>query len=320
MAGWLTRRLLGGAATVLVVVVAAFLLFELLPGDPFDFGDDPSLTLADRQHLAAVYGLDRPAAERLASFLGHAAVGDFGVSLRFHRPVREVLAQALGPTLLLAGSALLLAFALGLTLGTRAVLHPRGPSGILVHRLLPVLDALPPFWLGLLGIWVFAWKLGWLPASHMHAATGAAGPADLLYHLLLPCLVLGLPAAAPVARHHAAALGEAWSSRATTSGRALGIGEGRLLARAGRAAIQPALALAGLALPAVVGGAVVVEVVFSWPGLGRIHQEALQARDVPLVLGGLILIATAVVAGGLLTDLAGAWADPRQRRRLGGGR
>ncbi|MDQ7005955.1 MAG: ABC transporter permease [Acidobacteriota bacterium] len=314
MLRWIAGRVAQAALTLLVVVAAAFLLLESLPGDPLPRGDDPSLTLADRQRLEAVYALDRPPAERFLTFVSHALRGDFGISLSRHRPVLEVLLTALGPTLLLTGTALAIAFTLGLTLGTRAALHPRGPSGMVVHRLLPALDALPPFWLGLLAIWLFAWKLDWLPASHMRRA-GAQGfdLPDLLRHLLLPALVIGVPSAAAVARHHATRLAESLAGAAALAGRAMGLPRRVLLRRALRESAQPVVALAGLALPVTVGGAVVVEVVFSWPGLGRVHHQALEARDLPLVLGGLILVGAAVLVGGILTDLLGAWLDPRQR-------
>lgn len=311
MLRFVVRRLLRGSWTVLLVLAGCFLLLEALPGDATGFVDDPSLSLQDRQRMAAVYGLDRPPAERLAGFFLHAVKGDLGVSISRHEPVARVIARALGPTLLLTLSALTIAFALGLTAGTRAVLRPRGVAAAITHRLLPLLDALPPFWLGLLGIWLLAGWLDWLPASHMHSAAGG-GVVDLLRHLLLPSLVIGVPSAASVARHHASALERVWRGPATRSARAFGVTERRLLARALREAIQPALALAGLALPVLFGGAVVVEVVFSWPGLGRVQQQALLSGDVPLVLGGVLLVAVAVVLGGVLTDVAGSLADPRQ--------
>ena len=314
MLRWIAGRGAQAALTLLLIVAAAFALLESLPGDPLPRGDDPSLTLADHQRLEEVYGLDRPPVERFLTFVGHALRGEFGISLSRHRPVLEVLLAALGPTLILTGSALTIAFALGLLLGTRAAIHPRGVSGVVVARLLPALDALPPFWLGLLAIWLFSWKLGWLPASHMRRA-GATNLdlLDLLRHLLLPALVIGVPSAAAVARHHASRLGQSLSGAAALTGRALGLPRSVLLRRALRESAQPVVALAGLALPVMVGGAVVVEVVFSWPGLGRVHHQALAARDLPLVLGGLILVGAAVLAGGILTDLLGAWLDPRQR-------
>lgn len=307
----LLRRTAGGALTVLLVVTVAFALLELSPGEA-GWAEDPTLSSADRARLREAFGLDRPPLERYLAFLGHALRGDLAVSISHQRPVRDVLIDALGPTVLLTGSAIVLAFAIGLAAGTRAAVRPRGATAALVHRWLPALDALPPFWLGLLAVYLFAWRLDLLPASHMHDP-GGGGALDLLRHLLLPCLVLGVPGAAPVARHHAAALGRELSAPHVRAARALGLGPGRILLRALRGSLHPAVTLLGLSLPSLVGGAVVVEVVFSWPGLGRVHQQALASRDVPLALGGLAMIAVLVVAGAALSDLLSAWLDPRWR-------
>lgn len=306
----------GSAGVTLFVVLAlAFVLLHLAPGDPLGLADDPRITPGDRERLREAWGLDRPLHSQFASFFLRALTLDLGVSLRFGRPVVEVLAGALLPSLLLAGTALALAWGLGVVFGTLAGLFPRGAAGFLVHRLLPGLDALPPFWLGLLGIWLFSWKLGWLPSSHMTAAGEDLRLADLATRLILPVLTIALPGAAPFARHHAAALARELGSAHITTARALGLKPWRIaLFHAGRPALLPSFALLGLALPTLAGGTAVVEVVFAWPGLGRVQQEALLARDLPLALGGLLLSGGLVIAGGLLAEGLAALADPRHRR------
>ncbi len=306
-------RLAAGSVTLLLLLVLVFVLLESMPGGPGSVTEDPRLTPAARAALVRAWGLDRPPAERLARFLGNAVRGDLGVSIRFQRPVREVLADALGPTALLAGTALVVAFGLGLLLGSRAAARPGGPVDLLVRRGLPLLDAVPPFWLGLLGILLFSWKLGWLPAGGA-GRIGREGPGGVLAHLVLPVLVLALPGAAVVARHHRAALARELRARHSAFSRALGLSPARVHLRAQRAALHPAITLLGLALPALAGGAVVVEVVFSWPGLGRVQQEAILARDVPLALGSLLLLGALVIAGGILADLLSTLVDPRWRR------
>jgi peptide/nickel transport system permease protein len=315
-AGRALRRLGAGLGTILVVVALVFALLEAAPGSAVGPGDDPSLSAADRARLEAALGLDRPAPERFAHYVGGLLRGDLGISISRSRPVAELLAEALPATLLLSGCALAIAFALGIVLGTRAAARPRGLAEWMVRFGLPALDAVPPFWLGLVTMLVFAWKLGWLPASHMRSPAGAgpAPPLDLLAHLTLPVAVLALPAAAAVARHQWDAMRRALASPAAHTARALGIPERRLVwHQAFRAALQPALVLLGLGLPALVGGAAVVEVVFSWPGLGALSQRALLARDAPLALGALLLYAGLVVAGGAAAELLALWADPRLR-------
>lgn len=306
-------RLAGAVVTVWLVVTLAFVLVAAAPGGVGAAFDDPGLTPEARARLRADFGLDRPVPVQYFAWLGQVVRGDLGISLQHRQPVATLIAAAAGPTLILAGSALTLAFVLGLCAGTRAAVRPGGIADRLTRIVLPALDALPPFWLGLLGIWLFAWKLGWLPASHLHGAEGG-GLRDLLVHLVLPALVVGVPGAAPVARHHAAALRRELDRPHVRTARAMGLSEGRVVfARALRCALQPAIALFGLGLPALAGGTAVVEVVFSWPGLGRLQQEALLGRDLPLALGGLLFTAALVVAGRALSDLLAALADPRWR-------
>lgn len=314
MIALLGRRALSAAATLAVLVLLAFLLMHLAPGGTAAFFDDPNLPPDARARLRANFGLDRPLPAQLVAYAGRLAHGDLGISLHYDRPVGTLLGDALGPSLLLAGTGLALAFALGLALGTRAALRPGGVADGVVRRVLPALDALPPFWVGMLGVWLFAARLGWLPAGSMAAHDGG-GLLDRLRHLVLPVLVIGIPGAAPVARHHAAALARELAAGPARLGRAMGLTRGNLLAWSIRPALQPALTLLGLSLPALAGGTAVVEVVFAWPGLGRLQQEALLARDLPLALGGLLLSGALVIGGGALADAAGAWLDPRRRRR-----
>ncbi len=314
--GLVLSRVAAGGATLLLVITLGFVLLQLMPGDAAQIVEDPSLSLEDRERLRAALGLDKPPAEQFLAFATHALRGDLGISLSYQRPVRAVLWSAFWPTILLTGSALCIAFAIGLGFGTLAATREGGFADRVVRRVLPVLDAMPPFWLGLLAIYFFSARLGWLPASHMTSVgAGGGGLVDRLAHLLLPALVLGIPSAAPVARHHAQAMRRELASAYTRAAHAMGLGRARVLARAGRNALHPTLTLLGLALPAMVGGAVVVEVVFSWPGLGQVHQRALLARDVPLALGGLLLIGGMVITGGLASDLLSALLDPRWRRR-----
>ncbi len=311
-------RIVTAAATLLLVVTLAFLVLELLPGDPAGIAEDPALGPAEQARLRAALGLDEPPVRRYVTFLTHAIRGDFGVSIGRHRPVRDVLLEALGPTVLLAGTAMLVSLLLGWALGTRAAERPGGLADRAVRTVLPALDAVPPFWLGLCAILLFAWKLGWFPAAHMTSAAPVSGAwgtfVDRLVHLVLPVSVLALPGAAPVARHQWSAMRRELLRPWVRAALANGVSRRRVVwRRAVRAALLPLVTLVGLGLPALVGGAVVVEVVFAWPGLGRVHQSALLGRDVPLVLGGLVIVAGAVIAGRLLADLVSMWVDPRLR-------
>ncbi|GAB4375295.1 MAG: ABC transporter permease [Acidobacteriota bacterium] len=322
---FVAARAVHAVATLLLVVTLAFVVLEMLPGDPAGIAEDPSLGPAEQARLRAALGLDQPPARRYTTFLAHALQGDLGVSISRHRPVHDVLAAALGPTVQLAGSALVLSVLLGWLIGTRAASRPGGLAERAVRTVLPAVDAVPPFWLGLVAILLFAWRLGWLPAGHLASPTPpetwTALLVDRLRHLVLPVCVLAIPGTAPVARHQWSAMRRELRRPWVRAALANGVARGRVVwLRGTRAALLPLIALVGLGLPALVGGAVVVEVVFAWPGLGRVHQSALLARDIPLVLGGLVCVSGAVVAGRLLADLLSAWADPRLRRPGGGAR
>ncbi len=313
------RRLVTLVPLVWLVVTVTFLVVQLAPGSYADTLDHPRLTPEARQNLRASYGLDRPLGEQYLRWLAAAATGDLGSSYLFKEPVAKVIGRALPPTLLLAGTALLLDLGLGVLLALAAARRPYG----WVDRLTTVLGlgiyGLPSFWIAGLLILVFALGLGWLPASHMHSvgadelsATGRL--IDLLRHLLLPALSLGLVGAAATARLLRATLLEARASRFVLAATARGLSPRRILwVHSLRPALLPVITAFGLALPMVVSGSVVVESVFSWPGMGMALWRAAEARDIPLVMGLTLVGAAAVILGSLIADLLYAVADPRAR-------
>ncbi|MFN7964355.1 MAG: ABC transporter permease [Acidobacteriota bacterium] len=309
----LTRRLAGAVATLLLLASLSFALLGLAPGDAFP-NDDPRLTAADRARQREALGLDGSLPQRYAQYVSHAVKGDFGVSIQHARPVRGLVAERLLPSVFLGGSAVLIAFSLGLWFGTRAALRPHSVSRMIVDRLLPALDAMPAFWLGLMGLLVFANWLGWLPSGGL---TDAMQPDTLLArlrHLLLPALTLGVPASAVVARHHAAALQRELTVPSARALRCLGVDERQVVRRALRRALHPSIVLLGLSLPALAGGTAIVEDVFAWPGLGQLQISALLGRDLPLAVGSLLVLATAVLLGGALSEMIALWVDPRWGR------
>ena len=313
------RRLVTLVPLVWLVVTVTFLVVELAPGSYADTLDHPRLTPEARQNLRASYGLDRPLGEQYLRWLSAAATGNLGSSYLFKEPVIRVIGRALPPTLLLAGTALLLDLLLGVLLAVAAARRPYG----WVDRLTTVLGlgiyGLPSFWIAGLLILVFALGLGWLPASHMHSvgAGELSAPGrliDLLRHLVLPALSLGLVGAAATARLLRATLLEARASRFVLAATARGLSPRRILwVHSLRPALLPVITAFGLALPMVVSGSVVVESVFSWPGMGMALWRAAEARDIPLVMGLTLVGAAAVIVGSLIADLLYAVADPRAR-------
>ena len=316
------KRLLVAIPVLWLVVTATFLAVHAAPGSVADLVDDPSLSPHAREAIREHWGLDQPLLEQYGHWLGSIVRGDLGVSFLYRQPVATVVGRALGPTVLLTGTALGLDLLLGIAM---AVLSVRKPGGA-VDRLLGAatlgLYGLPPFWLALMAVLLFSLKLGWFPPSHM-ASVGAAaldGPGrflDLLRHMVLPAGVLTLAGVAATARYLRASLLDVARSRHLLAARARGIPPRRLFwVHALRPALLPVATLLGLAVPALVSGALVVEVVFSWPGMGQLMWAAARARDIPVVLATTLLASAGVLAGTLLADVLYAALDPRVRRSV----
>jgi peptide/nickel transport system permease protein len=317
----LARRAALGAFVVAAVATLTFALVHLAPGDPLAAAyDDPRITEARRDTLRAQYGLDRPLGEQYVRYIGLLARGDFGYSFSLREPVRAVLARALPNTLLLMGVALVLAFALGVAVGALQAVRRGRLADRALGALTLVLYSVPDFWLALLVMLSLAYWVPLFPVSGAVDAvmypymTPAERVVDRLRHLALPALTLTLVVAAGIARFQRAALAEALRADYVRTARAKGLRDGDVVRRHGlRNALLPVITLVGLAFPALLGGAVFVERVFSWPGMGWIAVNAVSMRDYPLVMASVIVGSVMVVVGSTLADALYAVADPRLR-------
>jgi peptide/nickel transport system permease protein len=321
MTAYLLRRLLQGIAIAFVVVTFTFLLIHAAPGDPFArLLDDPRMTPELQAALRARYGLDRPLAVQYVRFLANLVRGDLGTSLAFQRPVSQLLAAAIPNTLLLMTTALVLSFTGGIALGAAQGAKAGGWFDRLTGGATVVISAIPDFWLALGAVLVFALRLHLLPSSGMrdimHQAFSPAGKVlDLLKHLVLPAGTLALVVGAAVARYQRAALIEALPGDFVRTARAKGVPRRAVLYRhALRNALLPTITLFGLAFPALLGGAVFVENIFGWPGMGGLAVNAIFEHDYPIILAVVLAVSVMVVLGGLLADLLYAAVDPRLRR------
>lgn len=314
------RRMLALVPLMWLVATLTFVVVQAAPGSYADTIDNPRLSPETRGLISARYGLDRPPLEQYLSWLGAVATGDLGTSFMYKQPVSTVLARALPPTILLAGAALIFDLVLGLVLAVAATRRPYGWVDRITSILSLGLYGIPSFWLAGLFILFFGLLLGWFPASHMHSVdaarlSGLPRLADLLRHLVLPAVCLGLVGAAGTARYLRATLLDVRSSRFMLAARARGIPERRLLwVHALRPALLPVVTLLGLSLPILVSGSVVIETIFSWPGMGQVAYNAARARDIPLILGATLIGAAAVILGNLIADMLYAVVDPRTRR------
>lgn len=317
-AAFLARRLLKATGVVLGVVIVAFFVVRLAPGDPASViaGQSGAADAQFMEQLRRQFGLDQPLPVQLWLYVKGVATLDFGVSHRVQRTVASLLVERLPATILLTGTAFAFALAAGVALGALAARRVGTVADSVVTVLALTFYATPIFWVGLIFILVFAVWLGWLPALGMFTVgadlSGLAAVADVARHLLLPALTLGLFYMALYARLTRASMLEVASQDFVRTARAKGMREGPILRRhVLRNAILPVVGFAGVQAGQLVGGSILVETVFSWPGVGRLAFEALLARDYNLLLGVFIVTSAMAVAINLVTDIVVALVDPR---------
>jgi peptide/nickel transport system permease protein len=312
------HRMLIAVPTLLVIVVLNFALMQLAPGDAADVlaGEAGSATPEYMVQLRQKFGLDRPPHVQLAKYVQNIVVFDLGYSFRHNRPVSRLILERLGPTLLLMVAVLLAAVVLGVLMGALAARHlNRWQDGVI--SLITVLTyATPVFWAGLMLIVLLSVKLGWFPTSGMETIaafnTGWVRVADIAHHLVLPAITLTLFYLALYTRLMRASVIDQSTMDYVATARAKGLNERQVLWRhLLRNACLPVVTMAGVQAGALLGGAVVVETVFAWPGLGLLAYESLFARDLNLLLGIFFVSACLVVAVNLAVDLLYAQLDPR---------
>jgi peptide/nickel transport system permease protein len=315
------RRLGAALLTVVLVVTITFLLAHLAPGEPM-------LADAERLHadparvarVRAEFGLDRPLGVQYAMYVANALRGNLGESFTMRRPVAAALRERLPNTALIALAALLLGFSLGIGVAVLQAARAGSRTDAALGALTLTFYSMPSFWLGLLMLVVFGQWLGWFPVGGMttpveHEQMGALGrTVDVLRHLVLPALTLGLVQTAEIARFQRGALVDALGAEFVRTARAKGLRERAVLLRhALRSALPPVVVLAGMSVPALLAGSVLIETVFGWPGMGRLTYDAIVARDYNVILGSAILSGALVAFGNLAADLGGRALDPRDR-------
>ena len=325
MIRYLVRRLAASLLLLLLLVSLVFALLHAVPGTPLNAlagGQAQHLNAEQRARLERVFGLDRPLGAQYLAWLAAAARGDWGISISRQRPVSRVIAEALPATALLAVAALAVDWAIALPLGIWAARRRGRAADRLVRGLGLLLYALPGFWVALMAVYVFAYLVPIFPASHAADPGAAMLPplerlADRLHHLALPALVLGAATSGGTVRHVRNSLLGVLGQGFVRTARAKGLPERRVLwVHAMRPALAPLIQLAGTTLPSLLNGVLVIEVIFSWPGIGQLALQAIRALDYPLVLAIATLAGVLVIAGNLAADLLHAAADPRVRDAL----
>ena len=315
---YLRRRLLQAIPTVLIIISFNFFLLHLAPGDPVDvlIGEAGQATEAYRTQLREQFGLDQSLPMQYGAYLKRTATLDLGYSFRYSASNAELIFKRLGSTLVLMVSALVVSIVVGSVLGLVAATRPGTWPVRLILFLAVAAYASPLFWMGLMFIVVFALKLGWFPTSGITTIgaghEGLRYALDVAYHAVLPVVTLSLFYIALYTRLMRTAVLDNLRLNYVTTARAKGVGPKRIVtSHVLRNAILPVLTMAGVQIGGMLGGSVVVESVFGWPGLGMLAFDALLSRDLNLLLGILLLGCILVVLTNIAVDLAYTFVDPR---------
>lgn len=320
---WAARRSFEAVVLVLLGTAILVALVHLIPGDPLAaIIGDRALSPAAREALSRRWGVDRTVPMAIVDFFRNAFGGDLGTSIARQRPVTEVLASHLGPTLLLGGLTLIIDFSIGLALGLWSALHPETLRARILGTITLVTYTIPAFVIGLVLVWICAVELRWFPPAGWadpllsQDASIATVLADRLKHLVLPLTTMVLATIAVPLRHQRSAALESADSAWVTAARARGVAPTRIAWRhVWRPALTPIITLLGLWLPLLVSGAVFVEAVFAWPGIGSLLAGATAERDIPIVVAAGALLVLMVQLGSLVADLLYHLVDPVQRDR-----
>jgi peptide/nickel transport system permease protein len=311
---YILRRVLHLVPVLLGVSIVVFLVLQLAPGDPAEIMLGPEATQAELDRLRAELGLTEPLPVQYARWLALVAQGDLGRSFWTRRPVLPEVLDRFQATLVLTGTGLLLSTVLGIALGVASATRPNS----LLDRVSAMASlfgaSMPVFWLGIVLMVVFALWLGWLPASGMYAPYGGGNLQDLLAHLALPAVTIAAASTTLVARLTRSTLLDVLGQDYVRTARAKGLGEGRVVVRHGlQNALIPIVTVVGVQAGYLLGGAVLTETVFAWPGVGTLMLQAILQRDFPLVQGCVLIVALTFVLVNLVVDLLYAWLDPRIR-------
>lgn len=311
MMRYLGQRLGESAIVLLIMSFIIYALIGLMPGDPIDLmiSADPDLTPADAERLKALYGLDRPIFERYLAWLQAALSGDFGFSRLHAKPVTDVLLPALGKTAILMGLSFVLALAIALPIGILAALKPQSLLDNALNLLAFAGISVPPFWLAILLIMLFAVTLGWLPAGGMGEGGGLG---ELMRFAVLPVLTLTLATIGGLVRFIRAAMIEALRQDYVRTALSKGLTWRQVVVgHALRNAMIPVVTIIALNFGVLFSGALITETMFGWFGMGKSIYDAILGNDYNLALVGLLFATLTTLLANLMADIAYAWLDPR---------
>jgi len=317
MAAFIVRRLLVSAIVLFGISILLFSLLRLMPGDPAEMLLDPFSFTGDREAaleaLRARLGLDQPLPVQYVAWISELARGNFGFSYSDGRPVLEIILGRTEATVRLMGVALIIALAVGITLGIIAALRRNKTGDYVISFVSLLMISIPPFFVALVAIFVFGLTLRLLPTGGMNSP-GGEGFLDSLRYIALPALILGLMYAGPYVRYARSSMIEVLGQDYMTTARSKGLTARRVIVRHGlHNALSPLVTVVAVQIPVMFAGAVIIEQVFSWPGIGRMALDAILSRNYPILLGFVMIVSVLVLLCNLIADVLYAIIDPRIR-------
>ncbi|ACY19614.1 binding-protein-dependent transport systems inner membrane component [Gordonia bronchialis DSM 43247] len=305
-------RLLYTVAVLLGVMVAVFFLIQIVPGDPVRIALGTRYTPESYAALRSASGLDQPLFTQLVNYIGHAFTGDLGVSFRNGESVTTMLLDRLPATISLALTSIVVALVIAVPLGSWAALREGRPADNVIRVVSQFGISVPDFWMGILLIGLFSTALGWLPSAGYSPLLDGLG--GWLEHIVLPAITVGIVTGAIMTRYVRSSVLEVVNAPYVTTAESKGLSRSRiLLSHVGRNALVPVLTISGIQFATLLGGVIVVEVVFAWPGLGLLVYDSVAARDYPVLQGAILLIAIIFLIVNLVVDICYAVIDPRIR-------
>jgi peptide/nickel transport system permease protein len=316
MARYIQRRLVIGVPILLAISVLMFGLLQVTPGDPIDAYLPPDFPVPPetREAIERQLGLDRPLPLQYLYWLKEALQGNLGTRMKTFEPVDEAIARRVGPTLLLMGTSMLIGISVGVALGILAAVRQYSwlDNVLTVFAFLGI--SLPVYLAGLIGLYLLALRFGWFPAGGFSTPGEPFSVWDRLHHLILPASIISVNYIASTMRYTRSAMLEVLGQDYVRTARAKGLGERMVVGfHALRNALLPVVTIVGTYIPNLLGGAVFIESIFGWPGMGRLFIEGIESRDYPLIMGLTLILAIVILLANLLTDVAYAIIDPRIR-------
>ena len=308
------KRLLIAIPTFLGITILAYFILNLAPGSPLDaMLVDPRITAAELERKRIALGLDKPVIIQYFNWLKMLLQGDLGFSYSTQRPVADMILERLPATATLAGASMIFSLLIAIPLGIFAATKPNSKRDYISGGISMLMMATPNFFVGLVFIYFFAIVFQILPSGGMYSSAGGAKTfADLAKHMIMPCMVLSFQQIGNWVRHMRSGMLEVLQEDYIRTARSKGLKQKLVIIKHGlKNALIPVITIIGMSIPSLVGGAVVTEQVFGWPGVGSLMVTAIEARDYPVIMGVTVMIAVAVLLANILTDLAYGLVDPR---------